>query len=80
MSTILVLIGIFFAAKVVGLFLAASANSDPLFDAFELSPLMIAAYLLGAVKNSSVIGAIVGIFVFHSEILAAARAFVGWPV
>ena len=79
METILFLSGAFVAAKIGGLVLARVVKNDPFFDHLELSPAIVVAYLLGAIKVTSAIGALVGVAVFHQELYAMAKAFVGWP-
>lgn len=80
METILFLSGAFVAAKIGGLVLArAVVKNDPYFDQLEFSPAIVVAYLLGAIKIASLLGMLVGVAVFHQEIFAMAKTFVGWP-
>ncbi len=80
METILFLAGAFVAAKIGGLALArAVVKNDPYFDQLEFSPAIVVAYLLGAIKITSLLGMLVGVAVFHQEIFAMAKTFVGWP-
>lgn len=79
METMLFLAGAFVAAEIGGLFLGHHVASDPDFDSAELSSAMIFAYLLAAIRNASAVGVIVGLVIFHQEIFAIAKTFVGWP-
>lgn len=80
METILFLVGAHMAAKIGGRILAhVVVNNDPYFDQLEFSPAIVVAYLLGAIKVASAIGVLVGLVVFHQEIFAMAKTFVGWP-
>ena len=80
METMLFLAGAFVAAKIGGLvLLQIVAKNNSYSDQPEFSPAIVVAYLLSAIKSASVLGVLVGLVVFHQELFAIAKTFVGWP-